>query len=640
MLRTGRSVGGLQGVAVIARTARFRSRIALTLVGLTLFAFATPARAQSAPDPIAFIGDSTTVTGGDPSPVVVINTSTAALSLTVATDVRQDDGSPIALTSNTASDPSIANLQPGKSATFTLTRTDAAATTTGAGFLLVTVTQVGASGPTAIVKHPLSVGIAKLKPAVTSWKLTSELRDDSVQDRPIPLDSPSNCEGLVDGKTVPGTLNSGSETVTVTGTCQTKSVNGSKASLALAFGPIPRVGTYTGDLTVDGTKVSLELRVSRPIILAIILILIGLTLAFIFHFYVANSYRVGRVAAALEHLDSEAQVAQDAFVQASDGNPWHNYSIGVGARRQAAELVERATKSTTNNWWWWLRSSDDVDADLKSATADGATLKGQIASWPAVADELSALADVDLSPAEQELVTNLWTWRNATLAPEVAARTLEPDEWVKLGTNAAAAAKALGLAKVALELSAAVERYDGADDQLETPDLLILFEARAKKREALAELKRAATPDEVAKLEIQADLDAVRRLLDQLPPVRPAGKAAGYTSANFIAADLPEWVGATLAAAATAPTYTEQTGHLPSPRAIRGWNWALFVIVGFAAIWAGLVGAYFDKAWGTPRDIVTMLLWGFGTTTVLTPVFDALQHLGEGPARLDAAATK
>ena len=43
-------------------------------------------------------------------------------------------------------------------------------------------------------------------------------------------------------------------------------------------------------------------------------------------------------------------------------------------------------------------------------------------------------------------------------------------------------------------------------------------------------------------------------------------------------------------------------------------NWWVLLALGAVTMWTGLTALYFDKAFGTLRDYVTILVWGFGRT--------------------------
>ena len=86
----------------------------------------------------------------------------------------------------------------------------------------------------------------------------------------------------------------------------------------------------------------------------------------------------------------------------------------------------------------------------------------------------------------------------------------------------------------------------------------------------------------------------------------------------------PDEAASTLAAALSrpAPSPVEQAHRIAGQRLLR--NLVVLLAIAVVTIWAGLTALYFDKAFGSPRDYVTILLWGFTAQTVLTSLSTAL----------------
>jgi len=84
---------------------------------------------------------------------------------------------------------------------------------------------------------------------------------------------------------------------------------------------------------------------------------------------------------------------------------------------------------------------------------------------------------------------------------------------------------------------------------------------------------------------------------------------------------------------AEARSASEQALEDPAAEAERIKRWRQFVnlivvlVLGLAALWTGLTTLYFDKPFGTVRDYLNVLLWGFGVQVVLEGITAGVDRL-------------
>ncbi len=59
----------------------------------------------------------------------------------------------------------------------------------------------------------------------------------------------------------------------------------------------------------------------------------------------------------------------------------------------------------------------------------------------------------------------------------------------------------------------------------------------------------------------------------------------------------------------------------------RALNLVVVGLISFVTVWTGLKALYFDQPFGTIRDYVTILLWGFGAQVALVAIAKGLDRV-------------
>lgn len=601
------------------------------LAGFLLWLSAVPASAAptigfDATAPIA-------VSASDPGTAAIVNDTTVPYRLlSISAPLIDSKGAPgpqVAISSRTTGGYTAVTdgLVVPAGGVLALQLTAAAASTPSSGYLTVLLS----SGKSRLVLHrPVNFKPPTAVPAETSRTELARAGVGSWNGRGsatlwLPLSSGTCAQA---GLPPTATLADGEHTVTLTPGCDPD-----KTSLVkLRASGIPQVGDYKGTLPIGGQNVSIELQRGLGPLWPIVMIVIGLGLAVVVQGITDRGW-IRQQRGWIRRMGPLAVRAGKAFETAgAQGHPWAAYDIASYAdnRAQAAgadiEQVITSRPKLLRHLPWPVGYQATRRADITNRLVD---LDALIAGWASTAAVFATV---------QRALTGAGSAAAAT-APELTRRVKallaaeEPD--------LAVAAAQIGSASAALAL---VERVRGQarelhdlnakSDYLSPSDQELLGTAWQQHRVAAAALAEVVEPDDamarvaplvsaaavsIAALPRAADVTAPDATVAYAGPPLSSGRVIQQTG---VIGQLAFNVLSPVRAART--FITEAMGPAT--------NLLLFVFNLTVAVWTGLVFLYLGKTWGTGVDFVTAVAWGFGASTVLTPLLNVIQSLATRPS--------
>lgn len=599
------------------------------------------------PGPVDFTGTSVTVTPRKPGTVTVVNTSGVETTFSVTAYAATPTGAPISLDVQ----PTTISLAAGKGGSIAVS--SPSATVSGSGVLTVAAALDGTSVvetlPVVVTASPA------IKPGVTSWKPESIWLGpvDVTDGRGIPLEVDGTCptklpgdrdgtagakgdDGNGEGADAPPTatrtavataatavISTGSSSTTVEAHCVGD-------ALELDFGPFPEAGTYKGTLAFGDDEVELEVRRAHHWLFAALLGFIGILVAVGQRFWFTNRLRFSEAKRAIATLKAAGTKAQTEFEEVGAGEPWSATTVVPAAGDAVRSLTDEVTAAQGTRSFLRPTATQDGEVELEVTLAKASKARASIDAWPSTGDAFKKLAAARaaLDDATAAQAPGLVSWADTHLGGAVTVASLSDAD--ALRTNLVAATEGLGFAKVVGELDRLLsQREPYATGGF---DARTAAEARGRLREVERELERATVPSQVGEANVAADLKAVRRLVDRLPepppPPRNREIAAKFGGPVTL---VPGWVDGLLSPGATARVADRVGAFLGSHWAMTAWTYVALVLAGLAALASGLQAQYVAKPWGLPFDYLTMFLWGYGATTLLTPIIEAAERLVQRP---------
>lgn len=610
-----------------------RSTPVVILLALVMLA---PAMAEE--PPIKFEGDDTiAIEPGTKQALTILNNT--GMSLTIQTRALDESGNET--TALTVGDPS-ARIAPGGVATVTVT---AAATSRDTkGFLVALATRGPlAASPAAVARRRFVITpkTTRLEPLVSKWNMTSYRWKPGNRDfhnAVIPIKATTECPPNPSRMAVGGVASSSGGAAMVTAQCTETGVSPGPVGVRLTFlGLGHNTGDYTGTLDLvpdDDKKGAVELSVRRTdfVLLPMLVLVAGIGLAMV------AARQAGRLSALSEAeeetwlLQSEAAAAERAFRDKARGTTWSSYTLEpqltnalAGIRAQLKELGMGFSKL------------DKENPRYKALLDKLRGLRKTISAWPAFADRLAALdtalatvrsvapmyrpGDVDKPvPAFTELVARLLLGK--AISPDDALDCMEKVEaMAKLSQEWPVQAKA------ALALDERAERIEGALPSDYRENRAGLNAARNKIGEARREMWRAKDANEYRELAVTTDLGAAQSTLDGLSRFLETFVPMGPEEAAVAPGEQLRRAPSALEGILTerAATPSEIARAIAAQRRLR--NVLVFLSLAVVTLWTGLTTLYFNKPFGTARDYLTLLAWGFGAQAGLEALATAVDRV-------------
>lgn len=513
--------------------------------------------------------------------------------------------------------------------------------TNATGFVVVT----GKSGAEqAVARRALTVGPSVLKPRVEKWTASNQSLTISGAAHGTPsvsLSGPS-CGSLgVDPQKV--SLTSGSDIATLTYHCVPASPEASAdAVLVFDVGDIQDVGLYTGTAKVGDTSITLSYTVAKSILWAILVIAVGLWLS-VWRQVRTSAGPIRRADKRAKLIGEDALLSQDEFADRAGSASYRVYDFRPGVMQEVARLQTALTE-----WWPRLTSISGLQAAfgtkndewLDAILKDAASLDAYVEHWPKIADDLKALAGVvqaidaadassDLAAKPGQFAEQIVKRARSILAPTGGGPTSKPltlEEAKDLSEEIPKLTSALTLLPILADLHAKLE--GDPPGNMEPEDAGVWFEARRIVRQARAEFAVATDVAMLEKSGVDRLVKRARALYRQVaPPIAPDEQEAALAS---LMEGEPAPEGSIPIIGGIGRILIATWSHL----ATRSVDLVWLVVAILLAFWSGLTLYWFDKPWGRWTDVVVLLVWAFGTATVLTPMLSALEDVVARPTAL------
>ena len=391
----------------------------------------------------------------------------------------------------------------------------------------------------------------------------------------------------------------------------------------------PRVGVYTGALSLGSQRVDLSLTSSAGWLWAAALAALGTLLAIAQRAWVINRRPFKLLRETVGRLPRRAREADRQLVAGPGGSsvprlgdrPAYRLEPGVEqARKQLDGEIRRELRSL--GWVKAIlpRPQGEVSEDLGHVVDDVAECERAIEAWAAAAPRFQDLAGADQVHAASARSVAPHVHRTVVeLLHPAAPRHLAPGQVRPLLEQLEALARLLGLlpALAALREGVIVREgvgYAGADR--------VRFE---RARQAVTEAEtdfRTLTWDRLRDAKVDVLLEEARVLLAGLPLQAPGPVARGVPPAGAAAA-APEVLGSLTFGP---PDRSWWPAGLVPRLSRRTVDVLLLFLVAAAATWTGVTTLY-DGAWGTWVDAVSAFVWGYGTGVLAGPLLAALERV-------------
>ncbi len=464
-----------------------------------------------------------------------------------------------------------------------------------------------------VVRQPLSVPEKQAATGFTSWSFTSfaaGIDPTAPAGTALPL-SKGSC---ADAGTVSGVL----VTADTWATAKSGACTQGSTMLPLDITDIPGIGTYTGTVKIGSDTVTVAMTRTRIVLWPVLAILLGLVLAILAQGASDRGWKRDQ-SRWLRELAKSARDADDKFAGAAGSATWGSYRIRPAVEAAAARLT----------------------SDLDEIMVARGRFRGLL-PWPAgfMAKERTTLRE---NTQRLDLAVRQWGTSPAAfaamqaaevpaamdiLAPKVKARRLELLDGRTEGADLAAVEKMIAdvgswavAARVVVALDEARKRLDEIKSgyrQLARTDQ-DAFDGANRTLLGLSAALAAAT-DVTAVVDLQPEVSALVRAVTELPKkhVREFGPVDEGTQTETVA---PTTI-------LRVPGALRQVLAFLRTRGDGVLSVVMLALTVAIAVWSGLVALYLDKAWGTGVDFAAAIVWGFGTTALLSPVLAAIRGWG------------
>jgi hypothetical protein len=643
--------------------------VAILVLGGVL---AMPANAQE--PAITFDGDGPlTVAPGAKASLLLLNNTVDNLSVTFQV-IDETGANSTALTL----DPAQAPLRAGGVVLVTATAGDPAPIK---GFVIASATPRGAARATPrVARRAFSVQAhaPTLEPLVSKWNTTSyrgAVVVAGLRNEIIPLKGATSCPADPKPVEAGAVATAAGGAATVAATCTTRVVQAGTAGAKLSFtGLDSPAGDYAGTIDLlpdDETKGVVDLTVRRTdfVIWPALVLAIGIALAIGVRAWVDRRNRLSQDQEDTWRLLDKARDAERKFQLRAGNYTWNAYTYMPDFEVKIREIITQLEGLKHD-----LSKLGEDDPKRQAALDPRKGLEAVVDAWPALAPDLDRLSELTRAAAEAATSgrgpqdpdrPTFLAWAEQLLR----GRPLDTEDVLEQVSEIVSAASMAGawpdylkqvneLRKQAEDIREAMKGLPRDDSDRAT--LEAAFRALS---EARAELWNAKDADELSRYGTVENIDHARSLLAGLGDRRAELEEAAAQKAGDLRdrslpdvlkqlsqettrlvhrelelelakAEAPDQVIWTAEAPpAEARSASEQALEDPAAEAERIKRWRQFVnlivvlVLGLAALWTGLTTLYFDKPFGTVRDYLNVLLWGFGVQVVLEGITAGVDRL-------------
>lgn len=497
--------------------------------------------------------------------------------------------------------------------------------------------------PNAIARRRLQVAsqLELLEPLLSRWSMTSyrwKPVGKQVENEVIPMRAPTECR---DNQTKPvGAVTSGERAALVSAECVEAPILGSAVGMRLSVPGIRnKPGDYSGVIDFvpeESGKGELEVTVRQTdfFLVPAAFLLGGICLALLTALQAARLNVLRRLEEETWLLQSEAAEAEHIFGEKARRTSWAAYSLQPDLDKALVQIrgylkILGRSLSRLNKPGGRYQVQVNRLNNLQTA----------VAAWPIFADRLSTLdaavkvirsevptyrADrpdesppAFLDPTTKLLEGEPLKEHEAMIRMDaVEAATQFVQEWRNHARTAASLSERAEMLEKNMKDNPAVK-----DEHVES-----LARATGKIHNAYTELWRAKDSADYRAKAVAVNLEAASSELDQLGRFMKSSGRGNWVGAAIAKGLETTATGSALERILTeqAPWPTQATPKFGARRRRR--NGLVFLGLSVLTMWSGLNLLYFDRPFGTVRDYLTILLWGFGAQAVLEVTATALRR--------------
>jgi hypothetical protein len=551
-------------------------------------------------------------------------------------------------------DPSSVALRAGSSAVITVSL--AVPTGTGAGKANAVFHEavsgfiVAVGGPTgaaAVVRQPFSIAPQMAKPLTATWWVTSyrwKPFGQKLHNHVLPLENDPSCEQLELPETLGGLAAKEGGAARVRGTCTTGEVVAGRTGVALSFpGLHHTTGDYTGKLDLAPTnekegEVELTVRRTDFILLPLILLLVGIFGAVLLARWSNRLSPLSEREEETWRLLARQEEAQVVFADRSRNKTWHGYDLQPSLGQKLSEV--RTALAGLGRRFGQL---DEQAPEYEAITNTLTDLDGIITAWPEFASRLGELEEA-LEEVQEEAPEYRPPGASGPIPAFVAsAERLLMGSPLPIEEARAYMEKTEKTARMAESWLAHVRAIEQLKDAAMTveaamtdlppdhPDWSSLREATRKLSEAAEELFSAEDADKLEQWGTVNDIDIARSRLNGLAwhmkrERRPA--ALGSAPDAAVQEDVSGASGLAKALSPEGQSADAIARQIAGTRRRR--NLLALLVLATITVFTGLTLLYFDRPFGTLRDYVAIMAWGFGAQAALEALVGGLDRLVGG----------
>lgn len=453
------------------------------------------------------------------------------------------------------------------------------------------------------------------------------------KNEPIPLSADTTVEetSLKNGEILSHLISDKRDTALVRWTGEQEKLLKDTVGLKLGLESLDSPGVYEGKIDLvpkDNTDdVALKVTVAHHIIYALLALAAGILSALWLQRFLGVLRSVWELSERQAQLGVDFAEADAVFRKMSRNKPFEKYRL-TDFDDLRNNLLGRINQLKRK----FASKLDEKNPDYQAVKKELESLEGRVKDWAAFAQKLGSLykayLGVDTASArrppyiepqpEEPLVYSksyeLLTRKGIKVAEfegvykEVEARTKLLEQWNKLNTQAA-------------QLWPDIEKLNAESalaqmDEIEKEDLRT---AETDLKDAWYELWNK---DDYTAEAIIKDLAGIEEILSRLRQYKPAGLAASKANARRRALQI---------AAEALEEERPLEDDLARVQAFRGlrryWDVAFITIAIIIALYTGLKTLYFGQGFGTLRDYINAMIWGFTTETVVASISAGIERV-------------
>jgi hypothetical protein len=401
--------------------------------------------------------------------------------------------------------------------------------------------------------------------------------------------------------------------------------------LKLSVESLDSPGVYEGKIDLaskdDTDKVALKITVAHHIIYALLALAAGILLALWLQRFLGVLRSVWEFKERQAQLGIDFAEADKVFKELSRNKPFKKFHL-TDFNQNRDDLLPRINRLKRN----FASKLDEKNPDYQAVKKGLESLEGRVKDWTAFAQKLGSLYKAYLGvntasasrppylePRPEKPVVYCKSYELLTstgikvaefekVSKEVEARTKLLEQWSKLNSQASA-------------LWPDIEKLNAEDalSQMDEIEKVDLATAKTSLQNVWHDLWN---DDDYLAEAIIKDLSSIEEILSRLRQYIPVRHTASNAYARRRALQI---------AAAELDEERSLEDDIARVEAFRGlrryWDVAFITIAVIIALYTGLKTLYFGQGFGTCRDYINALIWGFTTETVVASISAGIERV-------------